>query len=250
MRYAAFYYGWYAENVTGAFLQPGFHFQRGAIACHIHSYSASSLRDPNKFWAAPLLVRGAAAVLGNVYEPFLVLTANLDTFQSRIEDGFTFAESSYMSVQGLSWMNTFVGDPLYRPYKLIDDYGALPKPASEFAAYRKGAQAWFKQGPAAGEKMLLKSARDMHSGIIMEALGQLQAGENDFIGALNSFQAARQYYTNGDDVIRTALHEAGILRAMNRNDQAHSVIAKVLQAWPSLPAAALLKKLDPSTPGQ
>ena len=245
MRYAAFYYGWYADQVTGPFVRPDFRFTKGAIACHIHSFSASTIRDANKDWVGPLLAHGAAAALGNVYEPFLSLTANLDIFHERLEDGFTFAESAYASVKVVSWMNTFVGDPLYRPFKIVEDNpNRLPKPLSEWAAYRNGALVAVKREPITSEKILLKSARDMHSGIIFESLGLLQANQRNFLGALDSFQQARVYYTDSEDIIRSALHEISILRAMGKNPDAHKVAQKMLSVYPSSPAAALLQKID------
>ena len=51
---------------------------------------------------------GAAATLGNVYEPYLTLTPHLDVFHDRLCAGFTFAEASYMSQRVLSWMTTSV----------------------------------------------------------------------------------------------------------------------------------------------
>ncbi len=112
----ALYYGWYAADMAGPFTDPAFVFVPGAIAVHIHSFSASTLRNPNGDWVGPLLTKGAAASLGNVYEPYLQLTSHLDIFNDRLLHGFTFAESAYMSMQGLSWMSVMVGDPLYRPY--------------------------------------------------------------------------------------------------------------------------------------
>src|SRR5207302_9254349 len=112
----ALYFGWKADNAAGPFAQPDFRFSRGAVAVHIHSFSAMTLRDPNAFWVAPLLERGAAATLGNVYEPYLQMTAHLNIFNDRLLHGFTFAESAYSSIEVLSWMWVMVGDPLYRPY--------------------------------------------------------------------------------------------------------------------------------------
>ena len=57
----ALYYGWYAGGVAGPFTQPDFRFVPGAVAVHIHSFSANTLRDPNANWVAPLLTKGAAA---------------------------------------------------------------------------------------------------------------------------------------------------------------------------------------------
>ncbi len=52
------------------------------------------LRNPATGGCGPLVERGAAATLGNVYEPYLALTARLDVFQDRLMAGFTFAESA------------------------------------------------------------------------------------------------------------------------------------------------------------
>ncbi len=119
MTEAALYFGWYAENVTGPFARPDFRFQPGAVACHLHSFSAWSVRDPVGHWVGPLLDHGAAATVGNVYEPFLSLTVHFDVLAARLVDGFTLAESAYAATPGVSWMNTVVGDPIYRPGKSL-----------------------------------------------------------------------------------------------------------------------------------
>ena len=133
----ALYYGWYAGNIAGPFNQPGFKFVPGAIAAHIHSYSAATLRDKNSGWAGPLVSRGATATVGNVYEPYLELTAHLDILNDRLLHGFTFAESVFMSSRGLSWMGVAVGDPLYRPYLNWTqiDSKVSPKSAAGWRAY-------------------------------------------------------------------------------------------------------------------
>ena len=118
MKDAILYFGWYAEQATGVFSDPHFHFSPGAIAVHIHSFSASTIRQADKFWVGPLIRHGAAATLGNVYEPFLELTPMLDLFYDRLVNGLTFAESAYASLRAVSWMTTIVGDPLYRPFSL------------------------------------------------------------------------------------------------------------------------------------
>jgi hypothetical protein len=48
---------------------PGFRFRPGAVAVHIHSYNASTLRATDSNWIAPLLSKGAAALLGNTNPP-------------------------------------------------------------------------------------------------------------------------------------------------------------------------------------
>lgn len=136
---AALYYGWYTGAVAGPFAQPGFRFTPGAVAVHIHSFSASTLRDPAANWVGPLVTKGAAASLGNVYEPFLQLTTNLSILNDRLLHGFTFAESAYMATQAVSWMQVMVGDPLYRPYASwlqLDPRATPPKGVSEWKTYR------------------------------------------------------------------------------------------------------------------
>ena len=81
MSRAALYFGWYCGEVQGAFKAKAFRFLPGAVAVHLHSYSAASLREPLQGWCAPLLDRGAAATLGNVYEPYLTMTTRFDEFE-------------------------------------------------------------------------------------------------------------------------------------------------------------------------
>jgi uncharacterized protein (TIGR03790 family) len=113
---AMFYLGWYTDTVSGPMSRPDFKFVRGAVAYHLHSFSAWTVRTTTEKWAGPLLAHGAAATMGSVYEPFLTGTPYLDIFANRLVRGYTFAESCYMSQRLLSWMTVFLGDPLYRPF--------------------------------------------------------------------------------------------------------------------------------------
>ncbi len=63
------YFGWYAGSINGPFALPGFRFPPGAIALHIHSYSASTLRSTTSGWTGPLVARGVTATVGKVHEP-------------------------------------------------------------------------------------------------------------------------------------------------------------------------------------
>jgi uncharacterized protein (TIGR03790 family) len=243
LRDVAFYYGWYSGDVAGPFAKETFKFKRGAVACHIHSFSATTLRDPVKGWAGPLLMRGAAATIGNVFEPYLSLTTNLDILHERLRNGFTFAESAYMGTRALSWMNTFVGDPLYRPFKYAQDLLAEPpKAAGEWGVYRAGALLWAKD-QGTGSKRLLQSARQMRSGIIAEGLGLLQATTTDTSGALSSFALARQFYTQSDDVLRVSIHEVSLLRALDRKDDALALARRQIKVFETAPAADVLRDI-------
>ena len=121
LNHVAIYLGWYHDGACGPWITGPNRFARGAIAYHLHSFSATTVRSPTAGWVGPLIAHGAAATMGCVYEPFLDLTPHLDVFMKRLVRGNSFAEAAYASEPGLSWMVTAVGDPLYRPFnKSVD----------------------------------------------------------------------------------------------------------------------------------
>ena len=249
MRKAALYFGWYSSEVTGALAAPGFRFERGAVAVHIHSFSGGTVRSTTAGWVGPLLERGAVATLGNVYEPYLALTPHLDVFHERLRAGFNFAESAYMSQRFLSWQTTFVGDPLYRPFKgggLLDE-----KPATgEWAEYREGAKLWFGKNRAAGESALRGSARRLRSGMIYEGLGLLKLTANQGSDAIGFFKEARTWYKDPEDICRAAIHEIFALRAAKRQAEALALTRKMLSNYPKTGAASVLALFDVPTAPQ
>jgi uncharacterized protein (TIGR03790 family) len=242
MTHAAAYFGWYSDTVSGPFIYPGFRFERGAIAAHLHSFSASTLRDPKKSWCAPLIACGATATLGNVYEPYLGLTTAFDVFFDRLCAGFTFAESCYMAQRFLSWMPTFVGDPLYRPFANTGAPDANSK--NEWDAYRIGARAWYEQGPDAGTKLLKASAQKFSSGVLMEGLGLLQLSANDAANAVNSFDQAISLYRNPSDAIRATIHEVFQLKALNRTADALALARRQLAKHTKTPGVEVLRVIE------
>ena len=251
----ALYYGWYAGGVAGPFSQPAFKFLPGAIAVHIHSFSASTLRDPNANWVGPLLTKGATASLGNVYEPYLQFTAQLNVFNDRLLHGFTFAESAYMSVQALSWMTVMVGDPLYRPYAgwlQIDPKREPEKNLSDWKMYHDFAT---KNGSRPAPEFLTlarQAASRAHNGPMIEDLGAMEAHDEKFSEAASYFQQARTVYTKRDDILRVVLEEADALIKQNKSKRALDLVRSVLRIASDAPAAALLKKIEtelsPPTP--
>jgi uncharacterized protein (TIGR03790 family) len=247
MDHAAIYLGWYALNVTGPMTRPDFHFVPGAIAVHIHSFSAMTVRNPQTNWVGPLIARGAAATVGNVYEPYLDLTTHLDILVDRLANGFNFAEAAYAATPVTSWMTTFVGDPLYRPFPVVDaslsDMQSQPRPASEYAAYKEGAQTWFGKGRAAGEAQLQTSAKKLHSGIIWEGLGLLEWSIPSNDAALADFRNAQQCYGASEDGLRTILHQTEILKAEGKPDVARALAAKSLPQYKFYHGAELLRGL-------
>ena len=240
----ALYYGWYAGAVAGPFTQPDFQFERGAIAVHIHSFSASTLRDEKANWAGPLLSKGAAATIGNVYEPYLQLTAHLQVFNDRLLHGFTFAESAYMSAPALSWMSVMVGDPLYRPYAAWSRLDEKAGNGSDWSGYHDFATK--NSSLSAGEYRTAAKqfAARTRNAPMLEDIGLLEAAEENYVGASGCFDLARGIYSKRDDILRTVLHEADALAKQNKAKRGVDLIRSVLRIVPDAPASSLLKKME------
>lgn len=115
---AAIYMGWYAGHVTGPFTVPGFSFAPGALAFHLHSYSASNPSSTERHWVGPLIDRGAGATVGNVYEPYLSQTHRFSIILRMLAEGYNFGDAVYAAIPNLSWMGAAFGDPLYEPFKV------------------------------------------------------------------------------------------------------------------------------------
>jgi len=111
------YFGWYAADVEGPFTRSGFRFEPGAIAVHVHSFSAATLRSDKKGWAGPLIARGAVATTGAVYEPYLQLMHRPDLLFDALAQGERLGDAAYAALPVLSWQNILIGDPLYRPFR-------------------------------------------------------------------------------------------------------------------------------------
>jgi len=243
----ALYYGWYAGTVAGPFARPDFRFVAGAIAVHIHSFSASTLRDENANWVGPLVSKGAAASLGNVYEPYLQLTSHLDIFNNRLLHGFTFAESAYMSIPALSWMSVMVGDPLYRPYASwlqIDAQAQSAKNTSAWKMYHEFAVKNAARPAAEFRALAAKTATSARNCPMLEDLGSIEVRDRNFSAATNDFKQARACYENRDDVLWVVLEEADAWVKQKKPKRAVDLIREALRTASDAPAAPLLKKME------
>lgn len=245
MRQCALYLGWYNESIHGPFTQGNFKFVPGAVAVHIHSFSAVTLRSAERTWCGPLLVRGAAATMGNVYEPFLTLTPHLDVFERRLSEGFTFAEAGHMSVRFLSWMTTWVGDPLYRPFRFRLEEKV--QPLNEWDAYRAGVAAWAKAGGS--DDALAASAKRLKSGAIYEGLGLLHLRAGNNADAQRAFQQARAAYAGPEDRIRVAVHETAAVQALKGNVAALAFVRQQIAAQDASTGVNILRIVEMSFTG-
>lgn len=229
---AAVYYGWYAGDATGPFARQDFQFKPGAIAVHLHSYSASTLRSTTNNWCGPLIARGAAATLGNVYEPYLSLTANLDVFQDRLMSGLTLAESAYMSMRALSWMGVVIGDPLYRPYavwnQFYDPRNRAPNPWRRFRSIALNAKGNILDAVIP----LHEAARETGDGMFLEALGTAQFDAWNGSASVHSFRDALALTSNPE--VRRRL-ELETVAAMRRIATSSDVAHKPAEPLPVMP---------------
>lgn len=113
----AIYAGWYSGETTGPFTLPAIEFAPGAIAYHLHSFSAADPRSPTQNWVGPLVALGATVTMGCVDEPYLEMTPDVERFFARLAQGCNVAEAFAISLPVLSWQSILVGDPLYRPFR-------------------------------------------------------------------------------------------------------------------------------------
>jgi uncharacterized protein (TIGR03790 family) len=110
----ALYCGWYslANYVDCCKFAPG------AVAWHLASSEAVSLRDPkSKLWCKNLLEHGAAATLGPVAEPYTIgFPKPAEFFGTLVTGDYTLVETYWRTEMFASWMTVVIGDPLYNPY--------------------------------------------------------------------------------------------------------------------------------------
>lgn len=185
----ALYFGWYAANVNGPFLLPGCRLPAGAIALHIHSYSAHTLRSATDGWAGPLIARGASATFGAVFEPYLELMHRPHLLLRMLTKGATLGDAAYYSLQVLSWQNVLVGDPLYRPFAVSqqDQWARreeLPGLLQPYAVLREMHRLQAEQKPAEAIALAQAEQKLRPSLVVAVALARLLGDEDDRAGAV------------------------------------------------------------------
>jgi uncharacterized protein (TIGR03790 family) len=111
----------------------GFHWLAGGLAIEYVSSDARSFQRPPDSWelgnwndkktyfagtpqslTSDLLHEGATAATGHVDEPYLHLNPRPDYVFPAYIGGRNLAESVYIGIPGLSWMNVVIGDPLMK----------------------------------------------------------------------------------------------------------------------------------------
>lgn len=212
------YFGWYSGAVDGPFLLPGFRFAPGAIALHLHSYSAGTLRLSGGGWTGPFVARGATATVGNVHEPYLHFTHPPHLLLRALARGATLVDATYYALPALSWQAVLIGDPLYRPFavSLEDQMAALGKLPPMLAPY------------AVLRRMRQLDAADRRS----EATALAVAAQRETPGLALGVALARRYLDAGEkEAAGSALGFAPLLSSFDANEWALArEAAQVLEA--------------------
>ena len=236
----AFYAGWYTGDMEGPFTLPTTHFRKGAVAYHIHSFSADTVRSTTKNWVGPLLSRGVTATMGSVYEPYLRFTPDISLFVSGLLSGLSFAEAAYQSQITLSWTTTFVGDPLYRPfprnfYENLDAAQTSKSPDLPWLRLRKArllANAGSITETRGAVNQLLEDFPK--NNVILEGSADIYRDLNEKKDATRLYEETLDHLEGKDTVdrLRLLMKLAEIYRRDDKSKQALATYEKVMKEFP------------------
>jgi uncharacterized protein (TIGR03790 family) len=236
----AIYFGWYTGDLNGPFALPGFQFPPGAIALHIHSFSARTLRSTTAGWTGPLIARGATATVGNVFEPYLQLTHHPDLLLRALARGAPLVDAAYYALPALSWQCILIGDPLYRPFAVpFDDQwknlSKLPPLLAGYAALRRMHQLDAENRRDEATAFGRQAQREAPSLAVGVALAQRLVTAGDGAGAASAlaFAASLKSFTTNEWAL--AREAAQLLEANGR-------AARAVEVWRTLLAAAELPR--------
>ncbi len=234
------YFGWYAGSINGPFALPGFQFPPGAIAFHIHSYSAATLRSSTSGWTGPLVARGATAVVGNVFEPYLELTHRPNLFLRALTRGATLAEAALFALPELSWQTVVVGDPLYRPFAVsgpeqLKNLAALPPRIAGYAVLRRLGALTSAEQRSEAIRLARDAQRDVPCLAVGVALAKLLRESGDRESAASALGFASRLKAFRADEWALAREAALALAELGRSGQA-------FELWVTLLGIELLPK--------
>jgi uncharacterized protein (TIGR03790 family) len=250
MSQIAIYCGWYDGDVDGPFTQSKVEFMPGAVAYHLHSNSATTIRSTNQCWVGPLLAKGATVTMGCVYEPYLPFTPNIAEFLQLFSGGYTFGEAAWAAQAALSWQTTVIGDPLYRPF------GKLPQvlhaklslahnPLDEWSYLRLVNLGIIHGTPSKEVSGLLENLdTTTNSAVLTEKLADLYDAQGKPSSAIETYQRALKLNPSPQQKIRIRLTLADKLTALKRQKDTYDDLRKLLDENPGYPNQfSILKRL-------
>lgn len=240
------YFGWYINPANGPFRKEsatGFRFGKGAIAFHLHSYSATSIYD-GKTWVSALLQRGAAVTAGNVAEPYLGPSLNCGIFYTHLANGKQVGEAALLASPSVSWQCIVLGDPLYRPFP---KQGISPVSSNPFVRWNRLVH------HCEGDLERMRKAVDADSKHKDAPLfAEIYAGLSRTAGALSEaeryYRYAAEKYSSPKDKLRVSLSRAYALQADKRPDDAAEVMQQVQEKFAKSVFAAAVKKAAADIP--
>lgn len=242
MQEVGVYFGWYIRNANGPFgssAPADFRFARGAIASHLHSFSAISLYD-GKSWVSALLRRGACVTAGNVSEPYLNACLNYGVFYEHLLAGAQVGEAALLATPFVSWQAIVLGDPLYRPFPP----NAVSGGGNPYAAWREFCRR------ANGNLQALQRAVEQkrnspHAAVYAEMLAWHYTELKQFEQAAAYFKLAERRYSRSRDKLRVAIMQASTMAAAGDVEGAKAVFLILLDVFassPHLPAIQMAAK--------
>jgi len=186
------YFGWYAGTLCGPFAQPGFRFPPGAIALHIHSYSAQTVRSASAGWCGPLVARGVTATFGNVHEPYLTFTHQPHLLLHALAAGMNLGDAACFALPVLSWQAVVIGDPLYRPFAVsfADQWQQRRELPDEFFTYVVSRELRRLEKAGQIDQAVRTALEELHarpSLILAVRTAELLKASGDIAGALRAF---------------------------------------------------------------
>jgi uncharacterized protein (TIGR03790 family) len=237
----AIYCGWYDGNVSGPFTLPNVEFMPGAIAYHLHSFSAATIRSTTQNWCGPLLAKGATATMGCVNEPYLALTPNIAEFFLSLGGGYTFGEAAWAAQPALSWQTTVIGDPLYRPFGKSPQFlhAQLLRQNSPLLewSYLQLANMGLARGARADEISSLIGNLDLttNSAVLTEKLADLCEAQGKPSSAIEIYGRALKLNPSPQQRIRLRLTLGEKLLDQNRDAEAIDDYKKLIEESPDYP---------------
>lgn len=247
MSHIAIYAGWYSGSVCGPFTAPKMEFMPGAFAYHLHSFSADTIRSSTRNWCGPLLAQGATCTMGCVYEPYLQFTPNIAVLLASLGNGFTFGEAAWACQNALSWQNTVIGDPLYRPFgkTLAEQHADLVRtksPLLEWSFDRlicldlaRGMRTAQLQGFLANLPLTPKSA------VLTEKLAEIYEAAGKPISAIDAWQQALKLNPSPQQRLRIRLTLGKKLIAQKRFADARQNYRALLDESPNYPGKTTIE---------
>lgn len=236
----ALYFGWYDTQLSGPFLAPKVDFVPGAIAYHLYSFSATSLRDPGMLWVPNLIRLGATATVGYTDEPYLQFTLDIPSFTQRLLfRGFTFGEAVYASLQTLSWQTTVVGDPLYRPFanlsaEFFANSIAQTNRIGEWALLVQVNRNLITQTNATARIMqeLSYIPRVTNSSILMEKIADYRRSRADLVQAAEAYKSALALKPTLPQRARIVMTAGSMLKSLGKYQDAYQMYENLLRDYP------------------